>query len=291
MPPRDLETLALRAVEMTILGREDPRLLVANKRRAGGPRKIARLLAGLSNAADGRQTLLLIGIRGNEVTGIDPLPDADWWDELDAAFPGSLPRLDWMVVDIDGASVLAIAPRSGDEMIPAKWGGEIVVPFFDRGGLHRNRPPRADRPSSTEALPTASILGGWVERAVIDGEDVVAFQGQLDVQLDAVTGMMKDKNCSATLLIATRERPVELDVQVHPSADDVGVFRLDDGIEVLSTFRVRVFLAAAVRGLSSRTEPVSLQLVVSLLLPGRAVPELRSLLLSPDPDHRGRWLV
>ena len=32
MPPPDLETLAMRAVEMTILGREDPRLLVANKR-------------------------------------------------------------------------------------------------------------------------------------------------------------------------------------------------------------------------------------------------------------------
>lgn len=279
----------MRAVEMTILGREDPRLLVANKRRLSGPKKIARLLAGLANAADGRQTLLLIGISGDEVTGIDSLPDVDWWDALDSAFPGAAPRLDWMVVDIDGAQVLAIAPRHSDELIPAKFRGEITVPFFDGGGLHRTRPVRGDRAVRTETLPTASILGGWIERSVIDEDDVTAFHGQLELQLDAVTGVMPDKNCSATLLVASRERPIELDVQVHPSVDDVGVFRLDDGIQVLSTFRVRLFLAAAVRGGLDRAEPASVQLVVSLLLPGRAVPELRSLLLSPDAERRGRW--
>ena len=291
MPPRDLETLAMRAVEMTILGREDPRLLVANKRKIGGPRKVARLLAGLANAADGRQTLLLIGVRGDEVTGVDAPPDADWWDDLDKAFPGAVPRLDWMSVEIDGATVLAIAPRPTDELVPAKVRGEITVPFFDRGGLHRTRPSRHERGARTEALPTASILGGWVERSVIEEDDIVAYQGQLELELDAVTGLMPDKNCSATLLVASRERPIELDVQVHPSVDDVGVFRLDDGIQVLSTFRVRLFLAAAVRAGAERSEPASVQLVVSLLLPGRAVPELRSLLLSPDPQRRARWLL
>ncbi|MEM7286787.1 MAG: hypothetical protein AAF480_10590 [Actinomycetota bacterium] len=289
MPARDLETLVMRAVEMTILGREDPRLLVANKRKPGGPRKVARLLAGLANAADGRQTLLLIGVRGTEVTGIEALPDADWWDDLEGAFPGAVPRFDWMAVDIDGARVLAIATRSTDELIPAKMHGEIVVPFFDRGGLHRTRPARLERTSPRDVLPTASILGGWIERSVIAESDVTAYQGQLELQLDAVTGVMPDKNCSATLLVASREGPIELDVQVHPSVDDVGVFRVDDGIHVLSTFRVRLFLAAAVRGGTDRSEPASVQLVVSLLLPGRAVPELRSLLLSPDPDHRGSW--
>ena len=281
----------MRAVEMTILGREDPRLLVANKRKLSGPKKIARLLAGLANAADGRQTLLLVGISGDEVTGIDALPDVDWWDDLDSAFPGAVPRLDWMAVDIDGATVLAIAPRPSDELIPAKFRGEISVPFFDGGGLHRTRPSRGDRSVRTETLPTASILGGWIERSVIEEDDVTAFHGQLELQLDAVTGVMPDKNCSATLLVASRERPIELDVQVHPSVDDVGVFRLDGGIQVLSTFRVRLFLAAAVRGGLDRSEPASVQLVVSLLLPGRAVPELRSLLLSPDPERRGRWRI
>lgn len=288
---RDLETLAMRAVEMTILGREDPRLLVANKRRPGRPGKVARLLAGLANAGDGRQTLLLIGIRGDEVTGVDALPDADWWDDLDDAFPGTVPRLDWMPIDIDGATVLAIAPRPSDELIPARIRGELIVPFFDRGGLHRTRPLRQGRGLRSDSLPTASILGGWVERSQIGAGHVTAYHGQLEVELDDVTGLLPDENCSATLLVASRERPIDLDVQLHPPADDMGVFRIEHGIHVLSTFRVKMFVAAAVRDGADDSDSASMQLVVSILLPGRAVPELRSLLLSPDPGRGGRWTL
>jgi hypothetical protein len=286
----DLETLALRAVEVTVLGREDPRLLVATKRKLTKPHKVARLIAGLANSAYGRRSILLIGLRSDKVHGLDAIPDADWWDELDDSFPGRVPRLDWMIIDIDGAQVLAIAPEQLDELLVAHDGDDIIVPWFDRGGIRTSRPRRAER--SSESLPTATIRGGWVAKSTLDLDGPIdSFCGQIDVELDAVTGMVADSSCSATLLMPTRDRSIELDVQVHPSSDDVGLFRHDAGIEVRSTFTVRLYLAAAVRGKVSDKDPASIQLVISLLLPGRTVPELRSLLLSPDPSRRSRWLV
>lgn len=273
-----------------MLGREDPRLLVATKRKLTKPHKVARLIAGLANSAHGRRSILLIGLRAHEVHGLDTIPDADWWDELDDSFRGRTPRLDWMIIDIDGAQVLAIAPEQLDELLVAHDGDDIIVPWFDRGGIRTTRPRRAER--SSESLPTATIRGGWVAKSTLDlDEPIDSFSGQIDVELNAVTGMVADNTCSATLLMPTRDRSIELDVQVHPSSDDIGLFRHEAGIEVRSTFTVRLYLAAAVRGEVSNKDPASVQLVISLLMPGRAVPELRSLLLSPDPSRRSRWLV
>lgn len=283
----------MRAVEITVLGREDPRLLVAAKRRLTKPHKIARLLAGLVNSAGDRRALLLLGVSGRSVRGLTALPDDDWWDDVEASFPGETPQIHWTVIDIDGAAVLALEPEAGSELVAAyDRDNVVIVPFYDRGGIRRTRPPRADRGSPTETLPTATILGGWVRREVIDQEGAIdAFSGQIDIELGAVTGSMPDKTCSATLLMPNHQGAIELDVQIHPSSDDVGVFRHDSGIEVRSTFRVRLYVAAATQQDRERRDPASVQLVISLLLPGRAVPELRSLLLSPDPDNRGQWLV
>lgn len=283
----------MRAVEITVLGREDPRLLVAAKRTRAKPHRIARLLAGLVNSAGDRRPLLLLGVDGRSVAGLNGLPDNDWWDEVEDSFPGTVPRLEWTLVDIEGAAVLAIAPESGGELIAAlDRHDEVMVPFYDAGGIRRTRPPRADRAGPTEALPTATVLGGWIQRELIDQEGPIdTFSGVLDIELGTVTGMMPDKTCSATLLLPNLHGPVELDVQLHPSGDDVGVFRHEDGIEVRSSFRVRLYVAGASRSPDRRPDPASVQLVVSLVLPGRAVPELRSLLLSPDPDQPGRWRI
>lgn len=226
----DLETLALRAVEVTVRGREDQRLLVATKRKLTKPRKVARLLAGLANSAHGRRSILLIGVRAHEVHGLKALPDTDWWDELDDSFPGRVPQLDWMLIDIDGAQVLAIAPEHPDELVAAHDGDDIVVPWFDRGGIQRTRPRRTEPPPPLDSLPTATIRSGWVARSTLhlDGP-IDSFAGQIDVELDAVTGMMADDTASATLLMPTRGRPIELDEQIHPSSGHLGVIRHESG--------------------------------------------------------------
>lgn len=289
-----LETTALRAVELGVQGRVDPRLLVATKRRLPGPKKAARLLAGLANAADDRQHILLVGMRKNEISGIEGPPPERWWRRLDDAFPGVAPDYSWTMVDVGGTALLAIATSPTDRLIAAYKGDDVIVPFFDgRRVVPAQLSAGADKDRGVDALPPARIDRGWVEHVIVrDRPRIEAFRGVLDVELQPTPGVMADKSCSATLLMPDRDAPVALDVQVHPAGDQAGVFRRDHGVEVITDFGVRVYLAAA----RTTTEPTptaaAAQLVVSLLLPGRAVPELRSLFLSPDPSSEGvRWIV
>jgi hypothetical protein len=288
----NLEALALRAVEIMVLGREDQRLLVATKRRLTRPKRIARLLAGLTNAARGRHAVLLLGVRRDDVAGLDALPDADWWDDLEDAFPGPVPPWTWSVIDIDGAKILAIAPEPMDQLVPAAHRGEIMVPFFERGGIRRLPPADSRRPSTPESMATASVTSGWVQRSVVDRSDPIAvFRGRLTIEISSGTGQIDDAECSATLLSAGREDPVGLDVQLHPSDHEMGVFRQGKGVAIRSDVRVDVLLAAAVRGGLALGDGKPVQLVVSLALPGSGVPELRSMLLNPDPGTVNCWTL
>lgn len=278
----DLELLALRAVEMTVLGRDDARLLIATKRKMSGQRKIARLLAGLANAAGSRRGVLLIGVGGDEVVGLDRRLDQDWWDRLEATFPGRCPGWDWTIVDIDGAEILAIALKPIDELVPARRANRVEVPWFDRGGLRLTPPPRL-RPGVDEGpLPTARVLRGWIDRGFAPNDArVETYAGALELELSAVAGLLTDDMCSVTLLAPGRDGPEAMTAAIHPSDDGVGVARRTNGIEVRSTFRCTLLVAAATRT-APASPPASLQLVISLMLPGRGVPELRSLLLSPQ---------
>lgn len=290
----DLERQAMRAVELVVLGRDNPRLLIAAKRRLTRPRRVARLLAGLANSADGRQPLLLLGVGKRHVVGVERTPDEDWWDRVRSALPGRRPELRWDAVSIDGAMVVVVAPDSSDELIPACKRDRVVVPFFDGDRLVYGKPTRPEPVGQRQSIPTASVVGGWVERRLLgsgSGAGVDTYRGVLELEVGAVTGVMRDIDCSATLMSPDQTRSMELDVQVHPAPDAVGVFRTASGIEVRGTFRVRLLIAGAVRSASDRGDPPSLHLVVSLLLPGRAVPELRSLLLRPDPSGRRRWVI
>ncbi len=290
--PPNLETLAMRAVEVTVLGRQDHRLLVATKRRLTRPKRIARLLAGLANAAGDRHALLLLGVRGHDVTGLDSLPDADWWDELEEAFPGTVPDWEWSVVDIDGADVLVIGLDPSTELIPAFRRDSVIVPFFDRGGIRRTPPADDRRVSTSQSMATAKVVSGWVQRVPGDHSgSIAAFRGRLSVEIASESGRIADTDCSATLLGAEHVGPVGLDVQVHPAEHRLGVFRHDRGVEIRNDVQVEVLLAAATRTPHPPSEPHAVQLVVSLALPGRGVPELRSLLLNPDPRTPGRWTL
>lgn len=291
-----LTPLAMRAVELAVRGGRDPRLLVATKRRAANATKVARLLAGLVNGGQGRRTVLLLGVGGRAVSGLGELPDDDWWAEVRAELPGRVPELAWTVVDIDGAQVLAIAPSAEPVLVAAYRGSTVEVPLFDGERLVPH-PVHALAPATepaTPAEPGARVRGGWLERVLVGGDDrVAAYRGQIELELTAVAGTVLDDACAASLLLPWREQPIELAVQLHPATDDTGVRRLDDGIEVRVSLRVRVYVAGAITAEpTADVPPGAAQLVLSLPAPGAAEPGVWSLLLRPDRAAPGtRWTL
>lgn len=293
MDPEALETMAMRAVELRLQGRTDPRLLLATKQRMQGPRKTARLLAGLANAADGRTPLLLMGITRNSVIGVDQMPGESFWRRVADAFTGLRPSLTTTSLKIGTALVIAVHIEGPDGYVAAARGDRTEVPFFHNGALQLAPPQQTRAPhTSVEHLPSIEILGGWIERSVMDdGDPITAYRGWLDVELGASSGFLADKDCSATLLVSDEAAPIALDVQVHAISEFVGVRRRDAGIEVEASFRARMFLAAALTDGEDVSTGRGAQLVASLILPGRSVPEIRSLLLSPDPQSPDRWIV
>ena len=291
----NLEAFALRAVELAVQGRADPRLLVATRRHLPKPKTAARLIAGLANAAAGRQALLLVGLRGFELLGVSEAPNDDWWNDTVDALPGAVPDLAWTLLDTGDVDVLVVGVGHPDELIVATRKGSSYVPWFDGRRLSTAPPtPRPESSRPTETVPAATITSVWVERATIAGaaDHIHVYQGVIDMELDAISGRMDDASCSATLLMTQHEGPIALEIQVHPAVTDVGVIRNDHGIEVRSTFRANVFVAAAVPAPTHQLASETAQLVVSLPLPGRSVPELRSLLLSADPEAAAgtRWV-
>lgn len=294
METADIETAALRAVELGVQGRVDPRLIVATRHRLPGPRKTARLLAGLANAADGRKPLLLVGLHGAEIHGVDEPPSARWWQRVADGFAGPAPDIRWTMVDLDGPQLLAISSDPVDELVTAWRKDRVFVPWFDgRRVVPAPSPTRPEKRGATDALPTVRVVTGWMERTPISGAPQVhAYRGALDIELQPTPGVMADKSCSATLLVPDRSAPISLSAQAHPMTNDVGVVRREHGIEVRTSFTARLYLAAAVADDATPVTPGTAQLVVSLLLPGRSVPELRSLLFSPDPTvDAGRWIL
>lgn len=117
------------------------------------------------------------------------------------------------------------------------------------------------------------------------------YRGRVEVELEVAPGTMADSDCSATLLLPDHRPPIEFQVEVHPASGGAGVVRHDGGITVRATMKAVLYMAAAVRFDGSADQIGSARLVVALLLPGRATAELRSLLLSPDPDSETqRWV-
>ena len=287
----------MRAVELLIQGREEPRFLLASMSRLPRPKKAARWIAGLANAAAGRRAVLLVGIKGSEIRGIQAPPEPLWWVKVQERFPGAAPQMHSSLLDIDGATVLAITIDAVTELLPARHRDRVIVPWVEHGRLGAapaSRPSQGQTTAHGEALPSADVLGGWVQRTTInrDGASIDAYTGQLDLELLATPGTMTDDSCSATLLLADNDAPIALATQIHPAADDVGVFRTSEGIDVRTRVRVRLLLAGAERHHDRGKGRDSAQLVVSLLLPGRTVPELRSLLLANDQSSDGdRWLL
>lgn len=298
MDRETLHTLTLRAVELAVQDRHDPRLLLCTRLELPGPRKTAALLAGMANAAAGRQTLLLVGLDTGSVLGMLDEPSLRWWDRFDRAFVGARPDIHHERLDVSGAVLWAFTTDPVDEMVPVRRGGRVRVPWIDADGQLVDAPVARRQPSrsSGDGIPTARVLDGWIERTVLDARDgddrrIAAFQGRVDVELVASPGVLADQDCSATLLFPGATA-VQLDTQIHPVSDDVGVLRHEDGIEVRTDYRARLFMAAAVRDDATSATPSTAQLVVSFRLPGRAVPELQSLLLTIDPKDDGqRWRI
>ena len=296
MNEQRLETIALRALELATQSRADPRLLVATKRHLPKPKRAAKLIAALANAAAGRQALMLIGVRGMQITGLASPPSDQWWTAVTDALPGAVPDLDWAMIDVGDIDILAIAIGQPDELVVATRRGGAFVPWFDGTKLaDAPLPQRREAHSRAERVPEVRVLGGWVERSCLSGlaSPVSIYRGIIDMELEATAGAMDDAACSATLLLDDLDGPVTLEVQVHPLGNDAGVTRNERGITVRSTFGIRVYVAAATPppAGAATADIGAAQLVVSLPLPGRSVPELRSLLLSPVSITTGttRW--
>ncbi len=258
-----MRIIAMRAVELSVQGRDDPRLLVATKRRATDPGRIAGLLAGLANAAAGRPAVLLLGVRGRQVVGLDEVPDAEWWESLRDHFTGPVLELTSTTLDFDGTRVLAIAP---------------------------------ERVAASDAGPGVRVLAGWVQRFTLRDSRIVVWRGLIDLEVDAIAGRIDDAACSASLVVPGRPRPVELDTQLHPVDHHVGVVRHDDGIEVRPAFGARLYLAAASRvdDGDGEAESGALQLVLAVPAPGSDQVQVWSRFVQPDPgsgDPGDRWLV
>ena len=242
----------------------------------------------MANAASGRQALILVGVRDVELTGVYDAPTEEWWTSVESAFPGAIPDLDWAMVDAGDVDILVIAIGQPGELVTGTRRGGAFVPWFDgRRIVDAPVPTPRESPTRGERVPEVAVLGGWIERSCLGrpAPPVDVYRGVVDMELEATAGAMNDDACSATLLVDELDGAIGLDVQVHPLGHDAGVIRTPAGVVVRSTFRIRAYVAAATpaSGPGARgTGASAAQLVLSLPLPGRSVPELRSLLLSPD---------
>ncbi len=139
--------------------------------------------------------------------------------------------------------------------------------------------------------PSLRIDRAWIERSEDDAAPgVTVYRGAVDMTLDAAPGRLLDRDVSATLMIPGPTEPVALSARLQPITMGTGVVRTADGVEVVTDFGLRLYLAAARReDASPDAAPVPAQLVMALVLPGRSVAELRSLVLHPDASSANSW--
>jgi hypothetical protein len=285
------EALTLRAVELAVQGRSDRRLLVASTPGLPGPKKTARFIAGLANAAFDRSSVLLLGVAGRQVHGLGEEPDSEYWDRVLSAFPAEVPAYEPTLVEIGTATIAAVHVTATNDLIIATRRGTPIVPWFDNGRLGQAYAERF-RPLHRAAnqLPSIRVDGVWIERSAAASESgVIVYRGAIDVTLAATPGTLADDAASVTLLIPGLPSPVTMDAQIHPLSSGTGVVRGQRGIEVFTDFAARVYVAAAQREAPGDPSPTPVQLALTALLPGRVVSELRSVVLSPDGSNR--WVL
>ncbi len=287
----DYNTLARNAIAVA-QGRQDPRLLVASKRKLLKPKRAARWLAGLANAAGDRHAVLLMGVDNGSIVGIKNPPRSSWLAEVSTWFPGVRPALSWEFVTVDDTEVLAVMPSAVTQHVTAFHRSEVLVPWVTDGVLGQaplgHACPQGGAPA---IMPAVSAKDCWVERTatVASGVEVDVYRGMVTLAIGPMPGVVADKSCSATLLLLQDHAPVELDVQVHPGPGPVGVERQTGGVTVHAGYSLRIYLAGALLSSGVRSTNRSARLVLSLLLPGRSVPELRSFPLQADPNRADRW--
>lgn len=278
----DLESLAWRAVELSVQRRHDPRLVVATRRSLTGPAATARLIAGLCNASAGRLAIALFGVDGADVVGVAERPDPAWLDTVAARFPGVVPTMATATIDADGAHVVAITAEDPGTPVIATRGGRAIVPWFD-GTLADAPPPvdPGDRPR--RATGRLEVRSGWIQRsrpfapphptAGVDptmatarrGRDVTVWRGVLDIACALATSTepggttaaggaaagrsggttIDDRDVSVTLLADGATPARSLDVQIHPAPPTGPAIRGDCGVVVDPLVPLRLYLAAA----------------------------------------------
>jgi hypothetical protein len=288
-----LETLALRAVELAVQSRNDPRFLVASLPKAPGPKKAARYLAGLANACGKRAALLLLGVSGHDIVGLDTIPTDDYWQRVDDRFPSEHPTCSRVDLTVGSTRLVAVHVEPTATLVVAPYRDRPVVPWFADGRLRRATPPvETPRPTLSDKLPTLRVDDVWVEhRHLPETPEIAVYRGAVDITLEATPGRLRDDDVSVTLLVPGPAHPVAMTARIHPLDTRTGVARTDDGIEVLSAFRARIYLATARREPADEIASTAAQMVIAVLLPGRSVPEIRSVGLGPDPGSEQRWVL
>ncbi|MGI9625145.1 MAG: hypothetical protein ACR2PK_20130 [Acidimicrobiales bacterium] len=284
----------MSAVEMTILGRTDPRLLVATRTGLDKPKKAARLLAALSNSARTGTAVLLLGVDGRDVTGLDRQPDAKWWAKVERSFPGRAPILAWTELDIGGARIVAVFPNSpAGEPIIAHHGGRVSVPWIDESGVRSARTGDFLAVEATATRPAGRIQGGWIEHARVGREEggVDAFGGYVDVALHAAPGRIDDSHCVGALLFGTGSTPVEMTIQIHPEEPGSCVRRVGGGVEISDGVAVRLYVAGAQLCEPTTARADSGQLLMTIRTPGQTGPLVIDALLRRDNEPAWRWVV
>jgi hypothetical protein len=294
MEPAMLEALTLRAIELTVAGRSDPRLLVSRRRNVPGPRRMARELAGLANAAGDRTPLLLMGIHGDDVTGLDDddwrQADDDYWHRVTRAYPADPPTWTTETVTVSDTRVLAVHVEPARHLIPAWRAARVEVPWFDGADLVQAPAPKRIEPAHTgDPLSSLDVLRVWIERRPDpDRRGVTTLRGIVELDLRAA-GFLADDRCAATLMLPDEELPITLDTRIHPTSAEPAVERVGGGVEIRSTSRASLYVAAARSERPPCTAAATAELVVSIVLPGRNIPELRSLRLVLVTDDPPRW--
>ena len=292
--PLDLESIALRAVELIVQGRTDDRLLVVSRATLRGPRKTARLLAGLANSSGRRQPLLLCGVDRQAVVGLEEAPSQRWLGRLAEGFAGGAPAVTWAMISVDPDTTIAAFSLDVPSSLLAAWRRDkAVVPFVDTDGkLTEAFTHTAPTRTGPATIPPLAILGGWIERRVEPSDPSVAvYRGRIDVELPAESGYIADAACSATMVTRRHPSPVALRAQVHPDSPGGGLARDGAGLTVQASFRAQILVATAHTEAPTAMSSGPGQLVVSMMLPGRAAAELQTLAVHPADDTPGRWLV
>ena len=272
-------------------GRSDRRLLVASTPGLPGPKKTARFIAGLANAAFDRSSVLLLGVADGRVHGLGEEPDSEYWDRVRSAFPGEVPQYEPTLIEIGAATIAVVHVTATNDLIVATRRGTPIVPWFDSGRLGQAYVARLrPLPRAADQLPSIRVDGVWIERSKAPGESgVIVYQGAIDITLEATPGTLADDAASVTLLIPGLPSPVTMDAQIHPLSSGTGVVRSERGIEVVTDFAARVYMVAAQLEAPGDPSQTPVQLALTALLPGRIVSESRSVVLSPDGPNR--WVL